>query len=283
MSKVCQFYNKVLCLNINFFYFLKENLIYFFVKKKKVSLFLNKNPLVSIILPTFNRSQMLKTRSIRSVLKQSYKNFELLVISDGSTDDTEELVKSFKDQRIKFCKILRNKKRYTETAINHWFAGPVMAINKGLCLATGDWIARIDDDDIWTKDHLKHSLDLLYQTKSEFVSSKRMELRDGIFKITKEDKKWIYDADYKIQIGGVNTWVYAGYLKFCKANINCWRKERNRVNDTDLIARMLNLGIKICFLNKPTHIAIPRKKNSLFGSRYYIENEKEILDNYNIK
>jgi cellulose synthase/poly-beta-1,6-N-acetylglucosamine synthase-like glycosyltransferase len=67
-----------------------------------------------------------------------------------------------------------------------------MAINKGLSLATGDWIARIDDDDIWTKDHLKHSLDLLYKTKSEFVSSKRIELRDGIYKITKEDKKWIY-------------------------------------------------------------------------------------------
>ena len=46
-------------------------------------------------------------------------------------------------------------KKYDETIENHWFAGPVNAINKGLEKASGDWIARIDDDDLWTNDHLK--------------------------------------------------------------------------------------------------------------------------------
>jgi glycosyltransferase involved in cell wall biosynthesis len=277
-------YNRIFTIFSQSLYFIKEKILYFLNKKKLKILLDKKNPLVSIILPTYNRSEMLKTRSIRSILKQSYSNFELLVISDGSTDNTEEIVNSFNDSRIKFFKILRNKKRYPETAINHWFAGPVLAINHGLSKTKGDWIARLDDDDIWSKNHLKYSLEALYQSKSEFCSSKRFELKDGTFKVSNyKAGDYLQGKNRGIKIGGVNTWVYAGYLKFMKANINCWRKEYNKVNDTDLCDRMMRLGVTTHFIDKCTQIGLPRNENGLYGSKYYLMNEKEILDKYNIK
>ena len=85
-------------------------------------------PLITIYTPTFNRAKILKNRAINSVLKQSYKNFEYIIVSDGSTDNTEQIVKSFKDKRIKFFKIKR-KIQYKKNIENLWFAGPVRPNN----------------------------------------------------------------------------------------------------------------------------------------------------------
>ena len=274
-------YNRIFTLFSQNSLFIKESFLYYFNKKKSKILFSKKNPLVSIILPTFNRSEMLKKRSIKSVLKQSYTNFELLVISDGSTDNTEDIVNYFNDARVKLIKKTRVKRGYPQTAINHWYVGPAFAINYALNDIKGDWIARIDDDEIWGKNHLKESLNALYQSKSEFCSSRRFELRDGIF-AQRSHPNYLQKNNYgHKEIGGVNTWVYASYLKFMKANIHCWRKEINKVNDTDLCNRMMRLGISVCFKEKCSHIGLPREKKGLVGSKYYLANEKEILDKYN--
>ena len=283
MNKAFFFYNIFISAYLKYFYFFKEKFFYFFCKKKLKKILSNKRPLVSIILPTFNRSAMLESRSIRSVLKQSYKNFELLVISDGCTDNTDEVIRDFNDPRIKLYKILRNKKRYPETALNHWLMGPAYAINEGLSNIKGDWIARIDDDDIWAKDHLKTSLDLLYQSKCEFVSNPRLQLSDGKFKIVHSPSVWPYNKKYKVLLGSVSSWIYASYLSFVKVNVNSWRKNNNRINDIDLLERILNLNVRTCYKKKATLIGLPRKKNSLVGSKYYIHNEQEILDKYNIE
>ena len=103
--------NNVVISNLNTVtFFIKEKINYLIFKKKLNSLLNKKNPKISIILPTYNRSEMLKKRSIPTVLKQNYKNFELIIISDGSTDNTYKVVKSFKDKRIKFFEIDRQKK-----------------------------------------------------------------------------------------------------------------------------------------------------------------------------
>ena len=59
------------------------------------------NLLFSIIIPTYNRATFV-TKSINSFLKQKYKNFEIIIIDDGSTDETRELLKQFNDERIKY-------------------------------------------------------------------------------------------------------------------------------------------------------------------------------------
>ena len=103
---------------------------------------------VSVILPTLNRAYLLSS-SIKSVLNQSFQNFELIIIDDGSTDNTQEVARQFKDERIKYIKNGKN-------------LGIQKSLNIGLKMAQGKYIARIDDDVEWIdKDKLKRQVEFL--------------------------------------------------------------------------------------------------------------------------
>ncbi len=97
------------------------------------------NPLVSVILPTYNREYFLQ-RAINSVLSQTYKNIELIVIDDGSTDNTIEILDGYGD-KLQY----RHQKN----------AGVSSARNNGIRLAKGAYIAFIDSDDIWRRNKLE--------------------------------------------------------------------------------------------------------------------------------
>ncbi len=89
-------------------------------------------PLVSVIIPTYNRQQHIKN-AVESVLGQTYKNVEVLVVDDGSTDSTPEIMNSIHDERLKY---IRTKNQ-----------GNYFARNAGLAQAKGDFIAFLDSDD----------------------------------------------------------------------------------------------------------------------------------------
>ncbi len=95
-------------------------------------------PRVSVIIPTFNRGYCLE-ESIRSVLDQSFTDFELIVVDDGSTDNTSELVGQF--PAVKLIRLEKNR-------------GVSFARNRGMVEAQGDCIAFLDSDDLWEKDKL---------------------------------------------------------------------------------------------------------------------------------
>ena len=97
-------------------------------------------PKVSIIMPTYNRAWIIE-RAIESVLKQTFIDFELLVIDDGSTDDTRKLIKKQTDSRIKLF------------ASNH--RGASAARNIGLSQARGEFIAYLDTDNVWHPNFLE--------------------------------------------------------------------------------------------------------------------------------
>jgi glycosyltransferase involved in cell wall biosynthesis len=107
-------------------------------------------PKVSVLLPTHNGSRLVE-RSLKSVLSQSFKNFELVVIDDGSTDDTAKIIRKFAD-RDKRIYLISNKEN----------TGIQRALNYGLKLAKGEYIARIDDDDEWIHaDKIKKQVEFL--------------------------------------------------------------------------------------------------------------------------
>ncbi len=91
-------------------------------------------PLVSVLLPAYNAQNTI-CESINSILHQTYQNFELIIINDGSTDATEQMIMSVSDKRI----------RYYENAGNQ---GLIYTLNRGLSLSNGVYIARMDADDI---------------------------------------------------------------------------------------------------------------------------------------
>lgn len=103
-----------------------------------------KDPLISVVLPVFNGAPYL-VDAIESVRAQSYKPIELIVVNDGSTDNTAEIATNFHDIRYSYQS-------------NKGFAS---ARNAGLKIARGDFIAFIDSDDIWLPDKLKSQMSFL--------------------------------------------------------------------------------------------------------------------------
>lgn len=96
---------------------------------------MTQTPLVSVVIPTFNRQRTLP-RSIRSVLQQEYANLELIVVDDASTDDTAAVMATFNDPRLRYIRLERNQ-------------GAATARNHGVLAARGEFIAFQDSDDEW--------------------------------------------------------------------------------------------------------------------------------------
>jgi glycosyltransferase involved in cell wall biosynthesis len=113
-----------------------------------------KAPLVSVVLPTYNRALLLP-RAIRSVLNQSYRNLELIVVDDGSTDETERLVHSIEDDRIRY--------------VSRDNGGPAAARNAGIEVAAGELIAFQDSDDEWLDGKLERQVEALFDSRDSAI------------------------------------------------------------------------------------------------------------------
>ncbi len=107
----------------------------------------NSNKLVSVVMPVFNCEDFVK-EAIESILNQTYREFELIVINDGSTDGSDVLIREFNDPRIKYINNSPNK-------------GIVSTINEGVSRSKGKYIARMDADDISLPTRLAKQVDFL--------------------------------------------------------------------------------------------------------------------------
>src|SRR4030042_1588084 len=101
-------------------------------------------PTVSVIIPTYNRAHLLN-RAIKSILVQTFGDFEIIIVDDASTDNTERIVKSIDDKRILYIRHENNK-------------GGSAARNTGIRQARGKYIAFLDSDDEWLPEKLEKQL-----------------------------------------------------------------------------------------------------------------------------
>ena len=229
-----------------------------------------KSPTVMAYIPSYNRIEYLIERSIPSILSQTYPNIRILIVDDGSTDGTPEKLKQHFGNKIEVRTIDRKKYRYPNKSIYHWYSGPVEAANYALSLCSEDWIARLDDDDEWSPDHIETSIRYALTNRLEFVSSTYKRIQYDGQGVSQEDL--IGDDDNMI-VGGTQTWLYHGGLRRFKYNIHSWRKSWNRVNDTDLQARFIQAGVKIGKHNGIGCVIKPRANEMKVGSSAYMENE----------
>lgn len=107
-------------------------------------------PRVSVIIPTYNRSHLVR-EAIESVLQQTYTDFEALVVDDGSTDNTSSVVKQIPDSRVRYY--------YKDNG------GQSSALNLGLTKAKGNYIAYLDEDDLWPPHYLESAVGQLDANK----------------------------------------------------------------------------------------------------------------------
>jgi len=127
----------------------------------------NTSPLVSIVLPVYNAAAYLR-ESVDSVLRQDYRNFELLIINDGSSDESRAIIEEYakRDSRI--------------IAYHQENIGLVKTLNRGIELSNGSYVARIDGDDPWLDKKLSRQMHVL-------VSNPDTILIGGGFEIIDED------------------------------------------------------------------------------------------------
>lgn len=137
--------------------------------------------LVSIIMPTYNCARFI-SETIKSVLAQTYQNWELIIVDDCSKDNTEKIVNNFQDARIQYYKLNQN-------------SGAAVARTKAMQLANGSYMAFLDSDDLWKKEKLAKQIEFMEKNNYYFTCTAYEQI-DGeghkLNKIIKPKKQ----ADY---------------------------------------------------------------------------------------
>lgn len=191
--------------------------------------------LVSIIMPSYNTGRFMRD-TIESVLAQSYTNWELIIVDDCSTDDTDQIVEQYlTDNRITYIK-------------NETNSGAALSRNRALREAKGKWIAFLDSDDLWEPNKLEKQISFMMNNDYHFSYTNYIEINEdskpngrfvtGPKRITKHSMYnycWIgcltvmYDAEKigLIQIADIKkNNDYAMWLKVCR-KANCYLLDEN--------------------------------------------------------
>ena len=137
-------------------------------------------PVISVIIPAYNAEQTILD-TIASIQKQSFSDFELLIINDGSTDRTLELVQAIADERIQI--------------FSYKNAGVSAARNRGISHASGEFISFIDADDLWTPDKLELQLAALEHRPEAGVAYSWTYIMDEKGKFFHVDKSIFFEGD----------------------------------------------------------------------------------------
>jgi len=217
----------------------------------------DQHDLISVVIATYNRSNVLRY-AIETVLMQTYSNWELIIVGDCCTDDTKELVESFKHEKIRFINLEKNIGEQS---------GPN---NYGVSIARGKYIAFLNHDDLWFPDHLEKLLEKLKAGNVDLVYSlyfiapveKKINL---IHFRKKESHSYKYDSP-------ASTWLFKKELY---NTIGPWRyfKDIHDVPSQDWLNRVFRSG-KIAVVNEVQVIAIQSgsRKNS-YKNGDFRENE----------
>ena len=153
-------------------------------------------PTVSIVIPTFNRSHYLQM-AIQSVLNQTYQDFEIIVVDDGSTDDTKKIASSFGEKVFYFYQSNQ---------------GSPSARNAGLRLAKGKYLALLDCDDLFLKDRLERGVKALDQMPHIDLVHGEIQVIDSQGEVISEDTAYFQKFYAKERKTG------SSYLQILKGN-----------------------------------------------------------------
>jgi glycosyltransferase involved in cell wall biosynthesis len=131
---------------------------------------MSNNEIISVVIPVYNRERLIG-KTIKSILEQTYNNFEILIIDDNSTDGTKEAITKINDSRIRYF-----KQEYNQ--------GPSAARNRGINVSKGNYIAFLDSDDLWDTNKLSDQFKIFDQYKDEydvvFSGFRILDLKTGL-------------------------------------------------------------------------------------------------------
>lgn len=173
---------------------------------------MNKHVTLSVIIPTYNRRDYLET-AISSVLSQTYRDFEIIVLDDGSTDDTPALVEKYGDLLV---------------SISQENRGPSAARNRGIQASRGNLIAFLDSDDRWHRDKLMLQVEAMEREPRYLISqTEEIWYRKGKL-LPKKKKHWKYHGD-----------IYERSLQLCVVSMSTVMVRRDLFEEIGLFDETL--------------------------------------------
>lgn len=220
------------------------------------------NPLVSVIIPAYNSEKYI-SEAVESVINQTYKNIELIIVNDGSTDKTLDIVNEFskKDSRV----VIVNKEN----------GGVSSARNLGFEIAKGDYIALLDSDDVCSEDRIEKQVHEM-NDKSLDVCSGAMTT----FGNTKKNKLYVYpesDSELKFNLLFFGKTIPCSPAMLTKSIIKSY-KFRTDMDWAEDYAYWLNL-----LLEKKENVQFGNISSSLIGNRIHDEQTTQRLKDKNRK
>lgn len=209
--------------------------------------------LVSVIVPTYNRSEFL-VESINSIFEQTHRPIEVLIIDDGSIDDTEFQIIKLKDKFEKedfkiIYKYQKNK-------------GSNFARNVGLKLASGEWVQFLDSDDLLEKNKLKMQIKALIKKNSDMAICDNKKIQKDMISLFKNDGNllWRLSCGYSVHISAIL------FKKELLRNIS-WNIKLYREQDKEFVYKAILQSKKYVYIEKAL-------------SFYRMHNNSQISDNY---
>lgn len=229
----------------------------------------NPVPLITVVLPTYNRTGSL-SKSIQSVLDQTYTNFELLVIDDASTDNTREVVSRIDDPRIK----------YIEHEVNQ---GPSVARNTGIEKANGNIIAFQDSDDEWFPEKLQKQVSAFDTAPSDVGV-----VYTGMWRIVNDERRYIPYTGVAPKEGDISSSIMrfnfistqmAAVQKKCFDEVGKFDEKLDALTDWELWIRIAN-HYRFKLVNEPLVSAVVQSDSISQDNDKILEAREHIVNKH---
>jgi len=192
------------------------------------------NPLVTVTMTTFNRCEILIDYSLKSIIDQTYKNLEIIVVGDKCTDNTEEGIKKIKDNRIKFFNITK-RPEYPgiDGSYERWLIAGSYPSHLNLDLATGDFLTHLDDDDYFVPERIEKLVKFIQEKKCDAVHHP----------FSSPEGELINSNNWKLGDVTTSALFMHGWFKHIRANPLCYKIPEP--GDWSRCKRIMELGAKI--------------------------------------
>ncbi len=201
--------------------------------------------LVSVIVPTFNRTRLLLDRCVPTILEQTHDELDIHIVGDGTEQETVDALADFPDPRVRFTNLPHQV--YPENPNDKWGVLGLNALNHGLDTAKGDWIAVLADDDSWAPFTIEALLAEAVKTGADFVYGKAITPWAQVYGRWPPSAMNFTDGSYVYRNG-------MGY----RYDPTCI--ERGLPEDADLWTRMIADGVKFAFLDRIVHYYFPNPR-----------------------
>lgn len=191
-------------------------------------------PLVTVCVATYNRGALLTERCLASLLRQDYRNLQIVVVGDGCTDDTEQRVAALGDSRIEFIN-LQQRGEYPTEPRHRWMVAGTVAVNHALSLARGQFITHLDDDDEHLPDRVSKLVALMQATRADIIWHP--------FDYERVPDEWHVNEARHFAVNNVSTSsvFYHHWLRAVPWDINAWRY--NEPGDWNRFRKIRYLGV----------------------------------------